>query len=322
VNKRLETFPEGGGRPGSDYETLRRQLLETHNIERCVLGFDNALSCAVSNPFYAHALVEAINDWNRDTWLSIDDDRLYGCVLVPTQLPDQAADEIRRVATNPKVVSALLTFNGLNRPYGHPLYRPIFRAAAEMELPVMMHATGAEWSGGILSMVAGGQGATRLEQHSLLIEGGANHVLSLILGGVFEEFPDMKFVAIESGTAWLPWLGWKLDAHRDVLRADCPWLKQWPSEYLREHVKVTTQPLEMSPGPRQLSRLYEAFGGMHETLCFATDYPHWDADNPDFIRRRLPETWHDKVFYENALGVYRWSRTPAAATASTAGGAA
>ncbi|ROS38454.1 amidohydrolase family protein [Amycolatopsis thermoflava] len=308
VNKRLETFPANGGRPGSDYETLRKQLLEDYRIERCVLGFDNALSPAVGDPYFAKALVAAVNDWNAETWLSIDDDRLYGCVLVPTQLPEEAAKEIRRVGKNPKIVAALLTFNGLNRPYGHPLYLPIFEAAQELDLPVVMHATGAEWSGGVLSMVAGGQGATRLEQHSLLIEGGIHHVLSLILNGVFERFPRLKFVAVEAGTAWLPWLAWKLDAHYDVLRRESRWVRKRPSEYLREHVSVTTQPLEMSPKPEQLWQLYEAYGGMENQLCFATDYPHWDADSPAYIGRRIPEAWHTRVFHDNALGIYRWDR--------------
>jgi len=322
LNKRHETFPPGGGPPGSDYATLREQLLEAYNIDRCVLGFDNALSGAVANPHYALALVRAVNDWNADTWLSQDDPRLYGSVLVPTQLPEEGAAEIRRVGQNPRIAAALLTFNGVNRPYGHPLYDPIFAAADELDLPIVMHATGAEWSGGILSMVAGGQGATRLEQHSLLIEGGIHHVLSLITNGVFERYPRLKFVAVEAGTAWLPWLMWKLDGLRDVLARENPLVRERPSDYLREHVRVTTQPLEMSPRPEQLIELYESVGGMEDLLCFATDYPHWDADAPSYVRTRLPEAWQRKVLYENALAVYRWPRTPVAAPAAAQVGTA
>jgi uncharacterized protein len=319
TNKRLDTFPPGGGPPASDYETLAKQLLDLHNIERCVLIFENELMPAVSNPDYSLALLAAAHDWNRDTWLSLDDDRLYSVVMVPTQLPEQGAAEIRRVGQDPKIVAALLSFNGQNRPYGHPVYRPIFEAAQELDLPVIMHATGAEAYGGILPYNAGGRAATRLEGHTLLHMSTIQHVLSLVLGGVFEQFPRLKFVAVEAGTAWLPWLAWKLDAHYDILRRESDWLKRLPSEYLREHILLTTQPLEMSPEPGQLQQLYEAFGGMENQLCFSTDYPHWDADTPAYIRRRLPPEWHRKVFYENALGAFRWSQTVGLETASAVG---
>ncbi|HEX6509836.1 MAG TPA: amidohydrolase family protein [Chloroflexota bacterium] len=314
TNKRLDTFPACGGPPASDYETLRAQLLEAHNVERCVLVFENELMPAIDNPYFAHALIEAAHDWNRDTWLSENDDRLYSVVMVPTQLPEKAAGEIRRVGRNPKIVAALLSFNGLHRPYGDPMYRPIFEAAQELDLPVVMHATGAEGYGGVLPSNAGGRAVTRLEGHTLLHMSTIQHVTSLVLGGVFEQFPRLKFVAIEAGTAWLPWLAWKLDAHYDILRRESEWVKRPPSEYLREHVLLTTQPLEMSPEPEQLQQLYEAFGGMDDLLCFATDYPHWDADTSGFIRRRLPPDWHRKVFYENALGAFRWSRKAALTT--------
>jgi hypothetical protein len=58
---------------------------------------------------------------------------------------------------------------------------------------------------------------------------------------------------------------------------------------------------------------------MDDQLCFSTDYPHWDADTPAYIRRRLPPEWHRKVFYENALSALRWSQKAGMLTASAAG---
>jgi predicted TIM-barrel fold metal-dependent hydrolase len=312
VNKRLETFPPSGGPPGSDYETLRRQLLDKYNIERCIIGFDAANNCAVNNPYFAHAITQAINDWNLDRWLSLPDQRIYGVALVPTQLPVEAAKEIRRVGKHPRIVEARLTFNGLSKPFGHPLYDPIFEAAEEMDLPVAMHATGAEQYTGVLTHTAGGRPMTRFEQHTLMIEGSIQHIASLLINGVFEKFPRLKFIAVETGIAWTPWLMWSLDAHFDVLRRESKWVKKLPSEYFREHIRLTTQPLELSPKPEQFVQLMEAFGGVDDLLCFATDYPHWDADSPTYISRRLPQSWHRKVFYENALSVYRWSRLSSA----------
>jgi len=45
--------------------------------------------------------------------------------------------------------------------------------------------------------------------------------------------------------------------------------------------------------------------GIDEILVFASDYPHWDADDPRYIARVLPDEWAPKVFHDNAAGVLR-----------------
>src|SRR3954462_536948 len=39
-NKRVDTFPANGGVPGSDYQTMKEQLLDPLGIERAILLFD------------------------------------------------------------------------------------------------------------------------------------------------------------------------------------------------------------------------------------------------------------------------------------------
>jgi predicted TIM-barrel fold metal-dependent hydrolase len=127
------------------------------------------------------------------------------------------------------------------------------------------------------------------------------HVASLIAHGVFEKFPSLRFVLIECGVAWLPALLWRLDADYKALRKETPWLKRLPSEYAADHIRLTTQPLEQPDDERHLWALLEAIHG-ERTLMFATDYPHWDFDDPD--RVRIPPEWRERVFSENAREVY------------------
>ena len=66
---------------------------------------------------------------------------------------------------------------------------------------------------------------------------------------------------------------------------------------------LTTQPMEEPRSPRQLVECIEWIGW--DRLLFATDYPHWDFDQPD---RVLP-AWVDAekrqaFFRDNALRVY------------------
>jgi uncharacterized protein len=60
-------------------------------------------------------------------------------------------------------------------------------------------------------------------------------------------------------------------------------------------------------------------GGIDDMLCFATDYPHWDLDDPTFIASRIPRAWWPKVFYRNAAKVYGWQDDPQFAAPVLAG---
>ena len=76
----------------------------------------------------------------------------------------------------------------------------------------------------------------------------------MVLEGVFERFPKLKVVSIEAGFGWVPSLAWRLDKHFDRLRSELPHLKKKPSEYLREHVWWSTQPMEEPDDKRAPAR--------------------------------------------------------------------
>ena len=312
VNKRLDTFPPGGGPPGSDYLTLKEQLLDKHNVERVVLSFDTGQNAALRNPYLAFECARAANDWTMEQWLDGKDDRLYGAMLTANAMPEQAAMEVRRVGRHPRIVEVLMDANPLGIPFGHPIYSPIHEAAAEMGLPIVFHIGMDGY--GVAHPTAGGLPGNRLEFHSLLPQGMVHNLVSFITHGVFERFPTLKLFIVEAGVSWIPWLLWSLDSHYKLLRLESPWVKRLPSEYIFEHVRITTQPLEDGPDGRQLVELLQTVDGIEDLLCFASDYPHWDADDPYYVARKLPQKWLPKIFYENARSLQRW---PSAASPNT-----
>lgn len=321
TGKRLETFPPTGGPPGSHYETLREQLLDAFAIEGIVLSFDIGTSSGVNNPFLASALCRASNDWSIEHWIdAFDDDRLWQAALVPTQIPEDGAQEIRRLASHDKVVEALMVSNGQGRPFGHPIFDPIFDAAQECGLPVAIHNGGDNWAASTHGN-AGGIPNTRFEFHALQTQAPQAHLASFISFGVFEKFPQLKLLLVEGGVAWLPALMWSLDRHFESLRLENPLLRRLPSEVIREHVAVTTQPIEMTYHRNQLIDALETVDGIEDILVFSSDYPHWDADDPAYTARRLPKSWSSKLFYENARRVLRCPATSTRAPAKVTAGA-
>jgi uncharacterized protein len=297
----LET--DGRGVPGTTPEAVGKELLDVFATDAGVLNADDAITVSLmANPYRAAELARAHNEWIRERWLDVDP-RLRGAIVCPAQDPLAAAAEIRRAAEDDRFVHVLLVA-GSERPYGEPRYLPIFEAAAELGLPVAIHSGG---DGMGIAAPGGGAGPPTfyIEWHTL---GSASatmaHLVSLIVNGVFERLPTLKVLLIEGGVAWLPGILWRLDTNWRALRSDTPWLDRKPSEVAREHVRFSTQPLEHTDGRDDL--LFEMLeaAGAPENLCFASDYPHWDFDDPAFMLRRLPESWRERVLRGTALELY------------------
>jgi predicted TIM-barrel fold metal-dependent hydrolase len=97
---------------------------------------------------------------------------------------------------------------------------------------------------------------------------------------------------------------WKLDSSWRALRREVPWLTRRPSDYIRDHVRFGTQPFEEPENPKHVLDLIEMMGS-DSLLMFATDYPHWDYDDPV---RALPNVFSKemkrKIYWENARDFY------------------
>ena len=123
-------------------------------------------------------------------------------------------------------------------------------------------------------------------------------------GGEASDLSDPEFDEPAS-VAWLPPFAWRLDQVVDELRRESSWVRRLPSEYLREHVRVSTQPIETSPKREQLIDALNGLEGIEDMLVFASDYPHWDNDTPTWLARRLPDSWGRKVLHDNARDTLR-----------------
>jgi uncharacterized protein len=297
-----DAHPESGGVPGSDYETLREQLLDRFDVEYAVLTGEDILNVScMAHPQLAAAIATAYNRWLVEEWLPRDE-RLLGSIVVATQDAERAAREIRDFAPYPRVVQVILP-GGARSPYGEPHYGPILDAASETGLALAIHA-GAEGLATNPPPTAVGYPSYYLEWHTLLPGAAMAHLVSLVCHGALERRPDLRLVVIEAGVSWLPAIAWRLDANWKALRTETPWVKRLPSEQIREHVRLTTQPLEQPTRKTALHRVLEAFEGLEDMLMFSTDYPHWDFDSPRVVVGRLPERWREKVLAGNARALY------------------
>ncbi len=298
---RADAAAEDGGPPGSCPDTMRRQHLDAFGIDYAVLTGSNILAVGVIPEIdYGTALARAYNEWLVNYWLA-EDPRFLGALLINPQDPPRAAEEIRRAGSHPKIVQVLMS-SATRIPYGQRFYHPIYQAAEEMGLPVAIHP-GTEGRAIANPPTSAGWPTNYLEWHTGLSQNFMAQVTSLVLEGVFELFPGLKVVCIEGGLAWMPHLMWRMDKNWKGLRSLVPWLERPPSEYIIEHVRLTTQPIEEPERPEHLLQILEM---MHadRTVMFSSDYPHWDNDSPLHVLRALPADLAERIFYRNAQELY------------------
>ena len=290
--------------PGSDVAAVARDLLDATGTTIGVLNADDAILVSLMPSAYrAAALARAHNDWLRERWLDADA-RLRASIICPAQDPRAAADEIRRCAEDERFVQVLLC-GGAERPYGEPRYLPLFEAAAECGLPVAIH-TGGEGMGIAAPPGGAGPGSFYIEWHTLgsaVLDDVAPRVAALPRHVRAAARPEGRAARRAASRGCRGSSGGSTRTGA-ALRGEVPWLDRKPSEVAREHVRFTTQPLEHTDGRDELLFEMLAACGAPETLLFASDYPHWDFDDPAFMLRRLPEAWREPVLHGNAAALY------------------
>ena len=295
--------------PGASLDLLRRQALDdtgvSHAILNCLYGVQ-----LVRNDGWATAMAGAVNRWLVDDWLD-QDARLRASIVVAPQDPVQAAAEIDRCATDRRFVQVLLVVRS-EMPLGRPFYWPIYEAAAHHGLPVVIHAGGGT---GNPTMPVGWT-TYYIEDYASMAQAFQSTLISLVVEGVFARFPSLTVVLAEAGITWLPSLMWRFDKNWKGLRRDTPWVDRLPSEIIRQHVRLTLQPIDE---PLEAHRLIETLEhiGSDEMLLFSTDYPHWQFDGLGAIPEGLDPGLAQKIMAENPRRTYaRLNQTAGTETVS------
>ncbi|TNJ61597.1 amidohydrolase [Paenibacillus hemerocallicola] len=298
---RQDCRPPSGGPTASDPDFMVQDLLKPYNIERVVLTGDMMGISTGHDPDFSAAIASAYNDHLVEYWLNTKHEHYVGSILVSSFDAHLAAREIDRMADHPKMVGVIMC-SGQRNLLGQRNFYPIYEAASRHGLPVAIHP-GNEGAGGTPPPTGHGYPTRYLEWHTSLSQNYMAQLTSLICEGVFEKFPKLKFVLLEGGIAWLPGLMWQMDKAYKQLRATMPWLKRLPSEYIRDHCYLSTQPIEEPDDPKQLMTIFDMIDA-ENFLMFSTDYPHWDNDMPTEILKKLRPEHKQKIYYDNAKKLY------------------
>lgn len=296
---RSDVHTETGELHDTKPQDVVERLLEPYGIDIAILTGNSGLLGVSSHPnsTFGVNFSQAYNDWLIEEWLG-HDPRLKGSMVIAPLDVRASVAEIERVGGHPEIVQVIMPSNS-NRLYGDRYFWPIYAAAADKGLPVAIHPSG----GTVVPPSAAGWPTTYLEAHTMLATEYLNHMISLACQGAFEEIPELKFVFVEGGVATFAPILWRLEKNWKGVRAEVPWMVESPRAYLETNFRFTTQPIEEPEDPELLRRIFADLSA-DKSILFASDWPHWDFDDPVAALRPLSDGLKARILGQNALELY------------------
>jgi predicted TIM-barrel fold metal-dependent hydrolase len=302
---RTDTFPADGEFAGSDPAMTFRQLIMDSGSDIAILGPLNSAGAQTEDE--VHGLAVATNLWQDACWLDGENNwhqRFRGSIVAAIETPDDAAREIEQWADHPFMSQVLI--NSEVRPaWGHPKFDPVWAAATRHDLPVACHLGRGQHNHLPMSPVG-----FLSYNHDFMVTYSmvaVNQVMSLIFDGVFDRFPTLRIVLIEHAFNWILPLMWRMDA---IYAARGPenGLKRKPSDYVKDNVWFTTQPLDYPEDKLELTNALEWMEA-DKILLFSSDYPHWTFDEPRWVAKHLPEHMREKIMFQNGIDLFHLPST-------------
>ena len=229
---------------------------------------------ALGDPAFAAALCRTLND-ARAEYAAHAPDRLKLLAKLPMLEPKLAAEELERCVTQHGFVGMVTATHIRERNLDDPAFDVVWQTAERLGVAVCTHG-GGQAPG--QTPFAIDRFTTRLGIHALTHPLGAMQaVFNFTVGGVLHRFPKLRVGFMEAAAGWLPFWLERLDEHWELMPEQAPAIDRRPSEYFHGRCFLTIEP-EDRTAPWVLR--HEGNG----TLCYASDYCHWDCAFPDSVR--------------------------------------
>ena len=247
------------------------------------------------------AAFERHNDWVFD-YCSPDPDRLIGIGCLPIPDVEACVREVERAGTKGVRGFAIPSHAPIDQPYCDPMYDPLWARLEEMNLPVTMHIfTGTSFDCGMPEHWGGP--AISIKGYTMAQTTVINSMIDLIVGGVCERFPRLKFVLAEFETGWVAHFKQRFE-HACYRQPDLldPSLSLKPVEYFDRNFWVTFEDDVQGMQTRDLIGV--------DNLLWGNDYPHHDSIWPnsmaslDEVFEGVPEDERKKMVWDNVIDLY------------------
>jgi predicted TIM-barrel fold metal-dependent hydrolase len=213
----------------------------------------------------SQAYCRAYNRWIADFCRPYRD-RLIPIAHLSLGDPQAAAMELERAVKDGCRGAFVAPFTITRKPHGHPDHDPVFAMCEKLDVPFAIHPTFEP------------KGLNRARFHGMermpLLGVIASQILQQPLStffqfGVFDKFPKLRVVILESGSSWLGfWMDRMDEGYETWIGGTLP-LKKKPSEYVRKQVWISGDPDEQAT-----AYVIDYVG--RDRFFWASDFPHPD----------------------------------------------
>lgn len=276
-----------------------------------ILGFHSHVFLKNMPHELATDCVRAYNDWLVE-FCSADSRRLIPMMMLPFWDIDASVTEMRRayeIGHKGVLFAARYDKIGLPRLI-EDYWEPLLSQAQDMDLSLNFHVGFLASQDDLKGAVDQSKKLDFVRESALVLLGNAQNVAEVVLSGVCHRYPDLKFVSVENGAGWLPFLAESMDwqwlnvgAHKDYPD------RLLPSDYMRRQIYGMYWFEQES--------IQRVIHEMEDNLMFETDFPHATSLTPgpasespdprDVIERSLgglPHHIAGKVLQHTATKLY------------------
>jgi uncharacterized protein len=296
----------------------RLHWMDDHGIYAQVLypnvaGFGHGQFLEVKEPSLMLACVQAYNDFLSD-FASANNRRYVPIAAVPFWDIDASIKEMARAA---EMGHKGILVGSEPEHWGQPSlwdrhWDPLWAAAQDMGLPISFHIASGSLAARGDFVPENGTHASYAANGTIFFLGNARGIARVICGGICHRFPNLKFVSVESGIGWLPFLLESLDwSWRNYgAPAEHTEYNLLPSEYFKRQFYGCFW-FETDTALDAIERVGA------DNVMYETDFPHPGAMVPgpasvatspsDYIKQNfahLSAPTLAKVLHDNAARLY------------------
>jgi predicted TIM-barrel fold metal-dependent hydrolase len=247
--------------------------------------------------------IRAYNDWLVEEWTTASP-RFVGQCLVPMWDVKLAVEEVQRAYRRGHKG---MVWTSAPQAFGFPHFNdrywdPLWAAAQELDLPIALHI-------GSAMTTAGGSAWDGYTKFKRLAVQSVNAITSnvqvmgnLIFSGILDRFPKLKFISVESGLGWVPYLLETADHQYEAQHLWTEGMKMKPSEYFRRNCYVNFWFEASGIALRHMIGI--------DNILWEADFPHPTSTYPksrEAIRDGLagvPAEEQKKLLQDNAMRVF------------------
>ena len=287
---------------GSADPKERVELLDREGLAKAILYPSIGLvwECELDDPELHMAYARAYNRWICE-FCGDSGGRLIAIAHISLVEPLEAAAELERSVRAGAKGAFLSPYTRTRIPHAHPDHDVFWAKAQELDVPVAIHPMSEHPKIRTYQRFDGMKQA-RWMQNALGMQGPQQAFYGLFQWGLFDRFPRVKAVLLESGAGWIGASLDRMDTTFETSLGDGVPLKEKPSFYFRRQCWISGDPDE-----KALPLIIDHVGS--DRFFWATDFPHFDhpgnyIEELEHLVSGLSETTGRNILGDAAAAAY------------------